>query len=214
MRIRELNAYEKESINRIKWLIENYCEGNQAEFASRCGLNRSAISHYMNHAHAPTRQTAMKVAEAFDVNPDWVQGYDAPMRREKTPEDKTTSIPIYGRIPSGVPIEQVTNVVGTEDVKKQATGEALFAFSIPDDAMNPRIAKGDVVIIEPAASAKDNDLVLVTAKGNDAAVRRYKAYADSFALVSDNPSYPPYHFTKANEDHKILGKVIELRARF
>ena len=215
MRIHELNAYEKTSIERIKYLIENYCDGSQAEFAARCGLNRSSITHYMNHAHAPTRQTAMKVSEAFGVNPDWVQGYDAPMRKDASPDDRTTEIPVYGRIPSDVPVNQVTHIVGTEEVKKDTSASSLFAFSVPDDSMHPKIDTGDVVIIAPDIKAKDNDLVLVAMRGKDASVRRLKTYADSVAFISDNPAYPPEVFAKAEKnDMEILGKVIELRSRF
>ena len=214
MRIYELNAYEKESIRRIKWLIENYCEGRQADFANRTGLHKSTISQYLSSAHAPTRQSAMKIAESFRVNPDWVQGYDVPMRKEEIKDDTLTSIPVYGRIPSDIPIGQVTNVVGTEGVRIDNADHDLFAFAISDDAMNPKISKGDVAIIKPASSAKDNDLVLVSMNGEDAKVRRFKTYADSIALVSDNHAFPPHHCAKANADYKILGKVIELRVRF
>ena len=51
----------------------------------------------------------------------------------------------------------------------------------------------------------------------DATCKRLKKYSHGIALLSANPAYDPMYFSNEEtitEPVKILGKVIELRAKF
>lgn len=42
------------------------------ELAEKIGVNRSAITHYLNGVSCPKNDTAIKIAEVFGVSPLWL----------------------------------------------------------------------------------------------------------------------------------------------
>lgn len=216
MRIRELSQEEKNSIERVSYLIDTYCDGKQVVFSEMTGIHKSSVSMYMSMLNAPNMSNCIKIAKTFGVNPDWVRGLDAPMTSPGSYGRPTVSVPVYETIPSGAKIADLESKdaeVLSIDSLNRAYG--LFAFEIKDDAMGPRILKGDIVIVSPQKDAENEDLVIVSLCGKDAVCRRLMKYQGSVALFANNPNEPPVYIPEADRDKmQILGKVIELRARF
>lgn len=75
-KIKELSPWEKTCMRRIKQLIDDYCDGSQQRFVERTGLNKGSVSQYVNGKNIPSASNANKIAEAFDVDPQWIMGYD------------------------------------------------------------------------------------------------------------------------------------------
>lgn len=73
---KELTKYERISRNRIKSLINTYCDGSQREFAKRTGLNIGSVSQYVNGKNVPSNKSAQKIADAFGVAAEWVMGFE------------------------------------------------------------------------------------------------------------------------------------------
>ena len=216
MRIRELNQEERESVKRISYLIDTYCDGRQIEFSKRTGIQKSSVSQYMSFLHAPTLNNCIKIAETFNVNLDWLRGLDAPMRAPAPSEGQVFSVPVYDTIPSGAKVASLQSKDSEEISRKYLEKEKeLFAFEIADDAMSPRILKGDIVIVTPQNDAENEDLVIVSLCGKDAVCRRLMKYQGSTALFANNPTIAPVYISEEDRDKmQIIGKVIELRARF
>lgn len=76
---REPTREEKESQERIKYLIDTYCNGSQQQFAQRVGIGKSSVSQYVNGTNFPGNIRAGQIAKAFSINPVWVMGFDVPM---------------------------------------------------------------------------------------------------------------------------------------
>lgn len=66
------------SKNRIKELME-YFGINQTELCKRTGLQKSALSNYLNGDREPRQNQISTIADPFNVNPAWLMGYDVPM---------------------------------------------------------------------------------------------------------------------------------------
>ena len=216
MRIRELNEYERESLKRISYLIDTYCNGKQIEFAERTGIQKSSVSQYTSFLHAPTPNNCKKIADTFHVNVDWVRGYDMPMKAPSPSGEQMFSVPLYDAIPSGSTLDTLARS-DTEDVSGRhlPASADLFALRIADDSMSPRIRRGDIVIARRQEDAASDDLVIASLPGKDAVCRRFMRYRDGAALLSDNPACPPAYLPDSEKDRlRIIGKVIELRARF
>lgn len=52
---------------------------NQAELARQTGTIPSAVSHYYWGSRLPGIEKVMQLADALDVNPLWLLGYDVEM---------------------------------------------------------------------------------------------------------------------------------------
>ena len=83
--------------------------------------------------------------------------------------------------------------------------------------MEPKFSDGDVVIVRKQNDAESDDIVIAMVNGDDATCKKLKKYDDGIALISTNPAYDPMYFSKEEIETKpvrILGRVVELRAKF
>lgn len=71
-----------DSNKRIRELISEL-NISQTEFCKRTGINKSALSNYLNGDRAPRQDQIDKIAKAYDVNPAWLMGYDVPQKELK-----------------------------------------------------------------------------------------------------------------------------------
>lgn len=59
--------------------IMNYFNISQSELCRRTGLQKSALSNYLNGDREPRQDQISIIADPFNINPAWLMGYDAPM---------------------------------------------------------------------------------------------------------------------------------------
>lgn len=64
-----------DSRHRLKELMD-LMEINQTEFCKRTGLNKSALSNYLNGDRVPRQDKIAMIADAFGIDPAWLMGYD------------------------------------------------------------------------------------------------------------------------------------------
>lgn len=137
---------------------------------------------------------------------------------EKTLPAKGIVINVLGRVAAGIPIEAIEDVIDTEEISEEMakTGE-FFGLQIHGDSMEPKFSDGDVVIVRKQNDAESDDIVIAMVNGDDATCKKLKKYDDGIALISTNPAYDPMYFNKKEIETKpvrILGRVVELRAKF
>lgn len=67
-------------INEItaKRLLQAMTDANltQKELSDKSGVSESSVSQYINGTHAPSNVSAGKLAEALNVSPVWLMGFD------------------------------------------------------------------------------------------------------------------------------------------
>lgn len=131
---------------------------------------------------------------------------------------KGITINVLGRVAAGIPIDAVTDIIDTEEISLEMarTGE-FFGLQIKGDSMEPKISDGDVVIVRQQNDAESGDIVIATINGDEATCKRIRKYRDGIELVSNNPCYEPMFFSNEEIENKpvrIIGRVVELRAKF
>lgn len=77
----EMTIYEKSAMERIRYLIDQFCDGSQQQFVDKTQINKASVSQYVNGKNVPSNITAAKIAGIFNVNPAWLMGFDVPMER-------------------------------------------------------------------------------------------------------------------------------------
>lgn len=131
---------------------------------------------------------------------------------------KGVTINVLGRVAAGIPIEAVTDIIDTEEITEEMahTGE-FFGLQIKGDSMEPKISDGDIVIVRQQDDAESGEIVIATVNGDEATCKRLRKYRDGIELISNNPSYEPMFFSNEEIEQKpvkIIGRVVELRAKF
>lgn len=175
---------------------------SQEALAKAIGLkDKSSISKI--ESGNPSLDTVEKIARAMRCSVLYLMGWD-----------KSTTIPVLGRVTAGIPIEAIEEVIDYEEVdEKLASLGELFGLKIKGDSMSPRISDGDVVIVHQQPEAESGDVIIATINGDDAVCKKIMKYGDTVLLRSNNPAYDDIDVT-GRSDFRIIGKVVELRAKF
>ena len=130
---------------------------------------------------------------------------------------RSFSIPVYARVGAGPPLEASEEIIDREEIsERMASLGNFYGLRISGDSMEPRIVRGDVVIVRKQDTADDGDIVIAIVNQNDAVCKRLKKYKGGIALVSNNPMYEPMYFTITDTQDipvRIIGKVVELRGK-
>ena len=194
----------------------------QEELAEKIGLQKSAIAKYVNgRVENIKRSVIAKMSEVLECSPSYLMGWDNnvhPIDNPSKEKKKGVTIRVLGRVAAGIPIEAIEECIDTEEITEDmaATGE-FFGLKIHGDSMEPKFSEGDVVIVRRQDDAESGDIVIATVNGDEATCKRLRKYRDGIELVSSNPSYEPMFFSNSDIIQKpvrILGRVVELRAKF
>lgn len=60
----------------------------QADLCEKTGISKSSISEWLSGKHEPMQDKVFILAQALDVDPVWLWGYDVPMEKKAQPEAK------------------------------------------------------------------------------------------------------------------------------
>lgn len=127
-------------------------------------------------------------------------------------------IPVLGDVAAGIPIEAIEDIVDYEEISTTmaSTGE-FFGLRIKGASMEPRMRDGDVVIVRKQDTAETGDVVVVLVNGDSATVKRIKKEPSGITLIPNNPAYDSIYYSNDEIQSlpvRIIGKVVELRAKF
>lgn len=127
-------------------------------------------------------------------------------------------IPVLGKVAAGIPIEAIEDILDYEEITEEtANGGEFFALKIQGDSMEPKISNGDVVIVRKQSDVESGSLAIVLVNGENATLKKVIKQKEGISLVPFNPSYDTVFYSNKDINNLpiiILGKVIELRAKF
>ena len=181
----------------------------QQELAEYTGLSRTRISNYELGIREPNFETQELLADFFNVRLDYL------MDRE---DNSNNIVPVLGRVVAGIPLEAVEEIIDYEEIpQSMARNGEYFALQIKGNSMEPKFSEGDVVIVRKQEDVDNGDIAIVLVNGNDATVKKIKKFDGGINLIPTNSEYEVITYT-ADEIEKlpvrIIGKVVELRAKF
>lgn len=185
----------------------------QDKLASDLGISKSTISMYENGNREPDFETLELIADYFNVNLGSLIS-NIPTNNSS----RGFSVPVLGYVRAGIPIEAVENILDYEEISQEMASQGeYFALSIKGNSMEPKISEGDVVIVRKQSTVENGELAVVLVNGNDATVKKFYMNDNGVTLISTNPSYEPFYYSKDAVDSlpvQVIGKVVELRAKF
>ena len=76
---------------------------------------------------------------------------------------------------------------------------------------------GDVVIVKSQSTIENGEIAIIMVDGETATCKKIKKTPDGIILLSLNPAFEPIFYTNKEIEQlpvRILGKVVELRAKF
>ena len=222
--------------NRLKMALE-YNNMKPVELANKTHINKSLISNYLSGAFKAKQDKLDIIARTLNVSEAWLMGYDVDMDREWFPDSKedltnitidnaryietttkTVKIPILGKVPAGVPIEAIQDIIGYEEIPASMLrgGNNYFSLKIDGDSMYPDYKTGDILIIKQQNDCNSGDDCIVMVNGDDATFKRVIKQEKSIILKPLNNNYEPYYFDEyeiLTKPVKIVGVAVEVRRK-
>lgn len=191
----------------------------QSDLCRMTEISKSTMSQYLSGKYEPSQLKTEIIARALNVSEAWLMGYDVPMERSSSqPPKQGIKIPVLGDVAAGVPIAAIEDVLDYEEIDADmASRGEYFGLRIKGASMEPRMTTGDVVIVRCQPTVDSGDTAVVLVNGDSATVKKVKITKDGILLIPTNPAFEPMFYTRQEIQDLpvvILGKVVELRAKF
>ena len=201
------------SLGKKLQLLREKCGYDQAKVCDFLNIEQSTLSNYENGRRIPKPETLIKLAELFNVSTDYLLGLT-----DAQPPKQGIKIPVLGDVAAGVPITAIEDVLDYEEIDADmASRGEYFGLRIKGASMEPRMTTGDVVIVRCQPTVDSGDTAVVLVNGDSATVKKVKITKDGILLIPTNPAFEPMFYTRQEIQDLpvvILGKVVELRAKF
>ena len=199
---------------------------SKSELSKKINVNQSTLSRWENEEMGATVDSAIDVANYFNVSMADLVGIDLSFDNANVVDinNNMIKIPVLGTIKAGVAIEAQENIIEYIDIPKTWTkgGKSYYGLLISGDSMIPKYQEKDIVIFQYT-----NDYLLANKKdcavmvnGYDATFKNITISEDGITLVplnlNNSDNYVPTFYSKEQIETlpvKIIGIAIEKRTR-
>lgn len=185
---------------------------NQNDIAKITGVSQQSVSNWINRKQIPRMGIIERLADYFGI-------LKSDLLEDKDDVSNGIKIPILGTVIAGIPVTAVEDIIGYEEIsEKMARCGDYFALKIKGDSMEPKMSKGDIVIVKQQNTVENGQIAIVLVNGDEATVKKVRFRDNGIELIAFNSYVYEPHFYSAKEIEelpvKIIGRVVELRAKF
>lgn len=127
---------------------------------------------------------------------------------------EAVSLPLYGRIAAGTPIEALRDHSNAVDVPPSMLGGGEhYALEVDGDSMvEAGIHDGDTVIIKRTDTAENGTIVVALVEGSEVTLKRLRRKGASVALEPANKSYETRIF--GPDQVEVQGRLVGLMRKY
>lgn len=195
-RIKELRKANKFTLERL---------------AKKIGVAPNTLNQYELERREAPYDILKELAKIFCVSIDYLLGDD-----NNTKNNKGIKIPVLGRIPAGIPIEAIQEILDYEEISEEmAKNGEYFALKVKGNSMSPEITDGEVAIVRKQEDADSGSICVIMVNGDEATLKRIKKSEQGITLIPTNSAeFNPIFYTNEEIEKlpvRILGKVVETR---
>ena len=208
----------------------------QRELGALIGVSDKAVSSWELGTKMPRRGALARLAEVLQISPATLMTLscaeaepsnvaplpsaadclaDAENDNEKSPPPPLRRAPVLGRVPAGIPIEAVPDIIGTIGLDSSYPAwHDYFGLLVTGDSMLPEYRDGDIVILRVQETAETGDDVVAYIGDADATLKRITVAENGIQLRPLNPAYQTQSFTRSEVlalPVTIAGVVVEQR---
>ena len=191
------------------------------ELAEKIHVSPAAISQYESQKRQPTLDIVKELADVLGTTTDNLMGRESSNVEPVNINKNLVKIPIYGKIPAGVPMEMVDESYVDDYIEmdsKQLRGSSTyFGLKVKGNSMFPEFRNGDIVIFRQQSHCENGDFCAVSINHTECTFKKVLKKESGITLMPLNPDYDPMFFTKKeiiNLPITILGVVKEVRRSY
>ncbi len=191
------------------------------DVADAVGVSESTISRWESGNISNMRRNRIyALSKILNLDPAIIMGWSSPDGANLRPLNEGlsagTKIPVLGKVPAGVPIEAVEDIIDEIELTATMANDRYdyFALLVSGNSMYPEYMDGDIVIVRKQESAETGDDVVAYINGYDATLKRLVRSMRGITLRPLNPEFEPHTFTNEEIESvpvRIAGVVVEQR---
>ena len=187
------------------------------QVADYVGVSEATVSRWEsgNIANMGRDKIAL-LSQILKITPGAIAGYD--FQQKDFHKKSAVKIPVLGLVRAGIPMDAVEHIIDYEEISEDMAHQGeFFALQIKGNSMEPRITEGDVVIVRKQPDVESGETAIVLINGDEATIKKVQKFNGGINLIPSNPSYDVMTYTNEQIEKlpvRVLGKVVELRAKF
>ncbi|MDW0361019.1 XRE family transcriptional regulator [Halomonas venusta] len=187
-------------------------------FSKMCGLSEATLRSYLSGATYPTLDRLMQIAEASQVDPQWLAF--GVIQDEKAPApgmEDYAFVPLYDAQCSAGPgawnenCRVLTHICFTRySLRKQGlTPEHLSAVRNDGDSMYPDISNGDTVLIDHTRTTIEGEGIYIIRLEDHLYAKRLQRNFDGVSVISTNSAYDKVFVPRDRlSELEIIGRAV------
>jgi repressor LexA len=188
-----------------------------SELATKTGFSQSLISQYLSGKFEAKNDKISSIATALNVSESWLAGFSSDIEIKEINKliipvrAMTNKIPVYGRIPAGVPFEAIQDMLEDVEIPSWlAEKKDLFGLKVIGDSMNKVVPDGAIAVLQKTEHLNNGEIGAILVNGFDATLKKFYKLTDSIVLepLSYNPSYEPMVIKENGQDVKAIGRLV------
>lgn len=187
------------------------------QVADYVGVSEATVSRWEsgNIANMGRDKIAL-LSQILKITPGAIAGYD--FQHKDYQKKSAVKIPVLGLVRAGIPMDAVEYIIDYEEISEDMARQGeFFALQIKGDSMEPKISEGDVVIVRKQPDIESGEIAIVLVNGDEATIKKVQKFNGGINLIPSNPAYDVITYTNEQIEKlpvRVLGKVVELRAKF
>ena len=191
------------------------------DVADAVGVSESTISRWESgNISNMKRNRIFALATVLKLDPSVIMGWTSPEGANLRPLSESLTagikIPVLGKVPAGVPIEAVEDIIDEIELTATMANDRhdYFALLVSGNSMYPEYMDGDIVIVRKQETAETGDDVVAYVNGYDATLKRLVRSTRGITLRPLNPEFEPHTYTNEEIEKlpiRIAGIVVEQR---
>lgn len=192
----------------------------QVEFAKALHVNQATISKWEKGKAVPDSPMLPVIADYFHVSIDYLLGLDDNVANPDMAKN-VVKVPIYGKIPAGVPMEMIDTSFIEEYEEIDASllhgGQEYFGLKIKGNSMLPEFKDGDTIILHKQTNCENGQFCAVSINHTECTFKKVVKHDFGITLQPLNPQFEPIFFSNqqiADMPITILGVVKEVRRTY
>ncbi len=195
----------------IKRIREQF-ELTQDQLGEIAGVSGGAVSTWERGTAEPRMGAVQRIADHLNISKSEIVDDKGTNISAAT---KGVSIPIYGCIPAGIPLEAIECIEGYEDIPREWTNneQEYFGLRVKGNSMYPKYMDGDLIILRKQSDCESGQDAAVRVNGDDATLKRVIKQEYGIMLQPINPDFEPrmYYYNDETTPIEIMGVVVQLR---
>ena len=182
------------------------------------GLDKSAVSNYLQGYFRPNQQRLALIAEALHVAPEWLDGYDVEMNPVQSNISNLKSsnlrrINLYSSISCGSGVfndGNVEGVISLPGLELSGTKEYFAVKANGDSMTGVGIDDGDILIFEKTDLPEENKIGAFCIDNEYAICKRYMSDQGKIFLMSANDAYLPIVIEPMDDCFRCVGLLVKI----